>query len=112
MDPNTVQAIIVEETEEQTEQTDRQDRASQEDESSVSSESFRTQASGRVSVASNFASGQEVKCALCPETFSSHELLQKHTLSHFDQDSNSGVGGVSLGVECYFIARGALALVL
>ena len=98
MDPNTVQAIIVEETEEQTEQTDRQDRASQEDESSVSSESFRTQASGRVSVASNFASGQEVKCALCPETFSSHELLQKHTLSHFDQDSNSGVGGVSLGV--------------
>ena len=93
MDPNTVQAIIVEEEEDE-EQTGQ---GGQEDESSVSSESFRTQASGRVSVASNFASGQEVKCALCPETFSSHELLQKHTLSHFDQDSNSGVGGVSLG---------------
>ena len=25
-----------------------------------------------------------VKCALCPEVFSSNELLQKHTTTHFD----------------------------
>jgi hypothetical protein len=25
-----------------------------------------------------------VKCALCPEVFSSNELLQKHTATHFD----------------------------
>merc|ERR1712083_655641 len=90
MDPNTVQAILIEED---------FNVADNDDNGSIlsSSESFRGQ-SGRGSVASssNFdpqhamgtgSVGQldtMVKCALCPEVFSSNELLQKHTTSHFD----------------------------
>merc|ERR1712079_886582 len=91
MDPNTVQAIVIEE---------EFNVADNEDNGSVlsSSESFRGQ-SGRGSVASssNFDPAQQsamgtgsagldtmVKCALCPEVFSSNELLQKHTTTHFD----------------------------
>ena len=66
MDPTTVQPIVVEEDE------------AAEDESSQSSESFKQ--SGRGSVASGNFEHQGidsiVKCALCPEVFSSHELLQ------------------------------------
>ena len=25
-----------------------------------------------------------MKCALCPQTFASHEQLKKHTVTHFD----------------------------
>merc|ERR1712113_1027541 len=80
LDPNTVQPIVVEE-----------DDLAEKDESSQSSESFRQ--SGRGSVASNFeqhsiggasgASDSQVKCALCPQTFPSHELLKQHTVTHF-----------------------------
>ena len=69
-----------------------EDDLAEKDESSQSSESFRQ--SGRGSVASNFeqhsiggasgASDSQVKCALCPQTFPSHELLKQHTVTHFD----------------------------
>ena len=104
MDPNKVQAIVVEEEFEPTAATAATAAsADNEDNGSVlsSSEScFRGQ-SGRGSVAShssNFdqqlatittaslgqVSDSFVKCALCPEVFSSNELLQKHTATHFD----------------------------
>ena len=79
VDPSTVQAIVMEEEE-----------SFENDDESQSSESFRGQ-SGRGSVASSTfdplgpSGSTEVKCALCPEVFSTHELLQKHTASHFDE---------------------------
>ena len=83
IDPNTVQPIVVEDDLDQIKDA----------ESSQSSESFKHH-SGRGSVASNFehsVSGSGivqdtmVKCGWvgCPDVFSSHELLQKHTLTHF-----------------------------
>ena len=67
-----------------------EDDLAENDESSQSSESLRQ--SGRGSVISNFeqhnsgvsASDSQVKCALCPQTFASHEQLKKHTVTHFD----------------------------
>merc|ERR1712183_685994 len=99
MDPNKVQAIVVED--EDTTVTAASASADNEDNGSVlsSSEScFRGQSGRSGSVAShssNFDPNQLatlttasldsfVKCALCPEVFSSNELLQKHTATHFD----------------------------
>ena len=103
IDPNTVQPIVVEEV-------DHLDGL-EDAESSQSSESFKHH-SGRGSVASgnfeqhsvsaNSSSGimtmqttdTTVKCGfgMCPEVFSSHELLQKHTLTHFASAAASADG--------------------
>ena len=99
MNPNEVQAIVVEEDFDLMQPGISGSGLDNEDNGSVlsSAESFRGQ-SGRGSVASsaNFDPGLSannmassslldfVKCALCPEVFSSNELLQKHTATHFD----------------------------
>merc|ERR1711971_1155321 len=99
MNPNEVQAIVVEEDFDLMHPGISGSGLDNEDNGSVlsSAESFRGQ-SGRGSVASsaNFDPGLSansmassslldfVKCALCPEVFSSNELLQKHTATHFD----------------------------